>query len=116
MNITLFRLEQGRLVYGDENFVYFEPQPRFTINRNQNKLLLAVGNDDEISIDLKSVTTLLGFESEKQCVLFLCDNYFLQDIKSNADYKSENTNNWVTPEDEEMVRLALADFTKKVNQ
>jgi hypothetical protein len=113
MDITLFRLEQGRLIYGDDNFVYFEPQPRFMINRNQKRLLLDTNNDDEISISLESVMSLLGFSSMEDCICFFYDNYFLQKIE-NTMPEGERTMKLVTSEDEEMVRLALMDFRGKV--
>jgi hypothetical protein len=111
MNITIFQFKEGRLIYGDDNFVYFEPLPRFTINRGRQVLILENG-DDEVSIDLNNVMTLLNLKSFDDCLCFFYDNYFAAKSISDA---SKNQNSIVTELDEIIVQEAFEDFSKKIN-
>ena len=112
MNITVFQFKDGRLIYGDDNFVYFEPQPRFTINRNNKMLVISVG-DEETSVELVQVYKLLGLTSIEECIQHFYDNYF-SSIKDAARLDGQLVTDFLTDEDEQIVRNAFANLQSKI--
>jgi hypothetical protein len=109
-NLTVFILDNGKLVYGNAETLVFVPNPAFTLVRNPDggKLIVSTNPEDEVVLMLVEIQNVLDLKDENQLLIWLCQNYVINTQHSTG--KSFD----VLGSDIQDVQIALNTLQKKL--